>query len=170
VGDVRLFYFGLLNFGLFAVGLRRLLRHPARQFFFSRRSRIRKELLESVTRLRAGREALDQAQRARQALPEEIERRRHSIASRCHEECDAILEEAKRRAAHLAEEAERCMHDDRARAVRALHDRLFGQAFVQAEKALAAPAMADARARLTDAGLRELAATSMLVPQEGGDA
>jgi F0F1-type ATP synthase membrane subunit b/b' len=157
VGELRTFLFGLVNFVVLIGALVWLLRPAAHQFFYARRLRIRKQMFSSVVALRTARARAAASRAAHGRIPEEIAERRRIIEARCHEDCDDAIAEARRRATHLLEEAERAAHEERERAVQHVRAEMIERAFALASEQLRGGAGPDAQRRYLARGMAEIA-------------
>ena len=164
MGEMRTFVFGWMNFAILVGGLLWFLRPAAHQFFYARRTRIRKEMLASVLALRQARERHAKGRQEYEKLPEEIEGRKRAIEGHAEEECRTVEEEAKRRAQHMLDSAARAVKEERAKAHRAVRAQVLSEAFELARgrddgkhRRRGAGAMARSKRRGTlDAGAHEI--------------
>ncbi len=129
MSPITIFIFGLGNFLLLTGALLWFLRPAMRQFHFARRARIRKEMLSSVTSLRDARARFAASRAAYDELPKDMAARRAAIGAQCHEVCDAIVEDAKRRAEYLKSSAQRAAAEEQQRAKGRIRAAILRQAF-----------------------------------------
>lgn len=168
MSPITIFIFSLGNFLLLTGTLLWFLRPAMRQFHFARRARIRKEMLSSVVSLRTARARSAASRAAYDDLPKDMAARRASIAAQCHEVCDAIVDEAKRRAEYLQESAQRAAADEQQRAQARIRNAILRQAFKLAEGQVAAAITPEVRERQVARALTELDKASLNAGQGRG--
>ncbi len=148
--------FRLVNFFILAYALLRIMGKALRQFFFARRMRIRKQMVESIMALQVARTKEAKSRRDYEGLPEDISARRSAVAKRTEEECTDIKNGARSKSAHIVDEAARLAAEERAKAVRDAKRDILDEAFALAEKHLVKRAGAQALAAYAERGLHEL--------------
>lgn len=94
---LTIFIFGILNFSLLLAFLARGLRKLSREFFFSRRMHLSKEVSESKQLFAEAQLAFDRANNSISELAHEIQIRKEAMYSRCKDECNAENDGADKR-------------------------------------------------------------------------
>lgn len=153
---IGVFTFSVANFAVLVTALLWVLRPSTIQFFFARRSRIRKEMLTSVMSLRKARRQMNINRTSAEQMPQEIVSRRKAIADQCCIECEQLLVDAKRKAEYLIESAERSSREEEKRAQQRVRQAILTKAFVLAEKQLAPAVTNEARERALARALTDL--------------
>ncbi|MFA4875621.1 MAG: hypothetical protein WC956_03820 [bacterium] len=153
---VRIFLLGLVNFSILLYALHRLLGSATNQFFFSRRARIRKEMLASVMDLRKSRAMSAQSRANYDSLPKDMAARRAAVLAQCRVECSLIEDDARRRAEYMIESSKRQAGEEQAKAGRRLRTRLVSRAFEIANEKLKRASAATPMRRYLEQGLEAL--------------
>ena len=138
---------------LLAATLSWFLRPALHEFFFARRTRVRKEMLSAVFNLRTSRDRVASTRVRYNAVPKDIATRRAAVMALCREECETTMAEAQRRAAAIVESARRQGEEAHARALRRVRAQLVERAVAIATDKLAKEAGAPAMRRYLEAGL-----------------
>lgn len=168
MSPTTIFIFSLGNFLLLTGTLLWFLRPAMRQFHFARRARIRKEMLSSVMSLRTARARFSASRAAYDDLPKDMASRRAAIGTQCHEVCDAIVDEAHRRAEYLKASAQRAAAEERQRAQGRIRAAILRQAFRLAEGEVAASVTPQIGERQVARALAELDRAAMELGQGRG--
>lgn len=148
--------FRLMNFSILAYALLKIMGKAMRQFFFARRMRIRKQMVESIMALQVARTKEAKSRRDYESLPEDISARRSAITKRTEKECTDIKDGARSKAAHIVDEAVRFAAEERARAAHDVKRGILDEAFALAEKDIVKRAGAKALSAYAERGLNEL--------------
>ena len=128
--------FRLMNFSILAYVIARVMGKAMRQFFFARRMRISKQMVESVMALKVARSREAKSRMDYDGLPEDISARRSAVARRTEKECVGIKSGARSRAGHIVEEAARLAAEERASVAHDAKRSVLDEAFMLAEKHL----------------------------------
>lgn len=152
--------FGLINFLILGALLYWLFMPSANQFFYSRRMRIRKQMLDSVMTLRQARGHLNRSRELYEAVPKDIEERREAIARNCDRECGQIIEDANKKAAHMLKAGERRAQEERRRHASLIREHLMRAAFRIAEERIKKSSGPKMQRRHAEKGLDRLTRVS----------
>lgn len=134
--QLKIFFFGVINFSLLAGALYWFLKPAMQQFFFARHSRTRKQMLTSVITLRRARTRFSQSRADYDSLPKEMAARRAAIIAQCKVECDAIEAEASRRVDYMLKSAMRFGEEEKSKAAKKMKNEIISKAFLLAEARL----------------------------------
>ncbi|MFH1830669.1 MAG: hypothetical protein ABH871_07840 [Pseudomonadota bacterium] len=161
MSNLQSLIFGLINFVILVALLRWSLGSAANQFFYSRRMRIRKQMLTSVMLLRQARARAAKSRESYEELPHDITARKETIESNCNKECETILEEAHKKTAHILEVGARQAEEERNRHVLLVRTRLLRAAFKIVDDKINESDIPSLQRHLMERGLRELSGVSI---------
>ena len=154
--ETRILLLGIVNFGLLIGLFAWLFRPLAKQFFYARRTRIRKQMINSVWELRKARSRVAESRHQFDDVHDDIRKRVDAIGASCDEECKSLVAEARRKESHFMKGASRRAEEDRIRFAAQVRSRLLNDAFRRAEEKLKKGFSADQRRRLINQGLEAL--------------
>lgn len=148
--------FSLINFLILCVMLYRIAGPALSNFFYTRHTTIRKQMLSAVMTLRQARALAAKSQERYDELPADVEARKNAIADSCAKECVQILKEARDKALHMQRAGERRAADERRRHATMLRERLMRAAFTIAEERLREGVCPATQRAHVERGLEEL--------------
>ncbi|MBT3181519.1 MAG: hypothetical protein HN337_03305 [Deltaproteobacteria bacterium] len=150
--------FGLINFILFFALLYLILKPIAREFFYARRERIKKDIAQSAWKLRRASQHYKEARSEYDNLTNDIESRKKAISIDCEKECGAIIKEAEYRRDYLIMGARKIAEEEIKESSGAIKDRLVKTAIDRASVKLSSGAHEAANKSAIKKGLGDLAA------------
>ena len=133
---IEVFIFGLINFSILIATLFIFFKRLSRQFFYARRSQIKKEMTETASLLREAKLKSVNANTLHRKIDEEITLRKNLVKTQCHSECKSIIDEANKRAAHIIDSSHKFEKDERIKARLDMRKALVIEAWNRAEKKL----------------------------------
>ncbi len=153
--------FGLINFLIMVALLRWLLGPATNQFFYSRRMRIRRNMLKSVMVLRQARARIVKSRERYEELPHDIAARKKAIEQNSKKECNTIMVEAQKKAEHILEAGARQATEERNRHVLMVRTRLLRAAFRIVDEKIKESSTEAFHRHYMEKGLKELSGISI---------
>lgn len=152
------FIFGLINFGLLIAVILWGFRRLAKQFFFARHTLIKKDMVASAHELRNAKTRAIKSRKMMENLKDDISARHQVSSTRCEEENKAIIEDAKRNAAHFIEEAKRQCNEEHRLALVKIREKIISNALQRATEIIKNRFKDKPAQKATDLGIEQFSA------------
>lgn len=159
------FIFGLINFAVLLTALIWGTRRTARQFFYARRSEIKREMVASAVLLKQAKARLSKLEKLAATLADDIHARQKAIAIRAAAEHDDIINGASQKARGLIDAASRQSAEARREALLDIKSKILDAAFARAIAILSRGVPEKAKKAAVERGLEEV---STMVSSKAG--
>lgn len=150
----RIFY-STFNFILLVAFFYLTLKPVAREFFYSRREKVKKNIAASAWKLRKARLNFKEVKNRHECLANDIKSREEGIGEDSRRECDLILEEAQKRRDHVLGTAKQICERESKNSIRLLREKLISEAFAKARSTIGSSISGPVRKRMVERGLGE---------------
>ncbi len=148
--------FGAINFFLFLALLYLMLKPIAREFFYARRERIKRNIAQSAWKLRRAKQHYKEAREEYDNLSNDVSLRKEAIAIDCEKECRSIKKDAEYHCDYLIMEARKVAADDMKESSDMINRKLVREAVRRAMKKLSTDEYAKTNRTTIERGLDDL--------------
>lgn len=155
---LTIFIFGLINFAILVTALIWGTRRASSQFFYARRSEIKKDMVASAILLKQAKGRLLNLKKLMANLAGDILARHKTAIARATAEHDDIIKGARQKAAGLADAAARQSAEAKREALLDVRSRILKDAFARADAALAKGIPEKTKKDAVERGLKEVSA------------